>query len=116
MAAARRAADRDLVGIDLELLRIRLGPADAVIDVLQRRRIAVGGVPEIQRDHNDAALRQVLAEAGAIIKIAIVPGAAMQIDIRRERARALRLEYARHDLTLAVLQIADVFLGELRHR
>src|SRR5712664_2575413 len=95
---------------------MRLGPADAVIDVGERRRIAVGRVPEIQRDHDIAALRQVFAEAGAVVEVAIVPGAAMQVDIGRERARSLGLEHPRHDLALAMLQIADVFGGELRHR
>src|SRR6266566_9729518 len=95
---------------------MRLGPADAVIDVGERRRIAVGRVPEIQRDHHIAALRQVFAEAGAVVEVAIVPGAAMQIDIGRERARSFGLEHPRHNLALAMLQITNVFLGELRHR
>src|SRR5205814_5368231 len=39
----------------------------------------------------------------------------MQIDIDGEGAWPFGLEHTRHDLALAMLQIADVFLGDLRH-
>src|SRR6266704_2704237 len=40
----------------------------------------------------------------------------MQVDIAGERPGAFRLEHAGHDLALAMLYVADVFGGELRHR
>ncbi len=116
MAAARRAADRDLIRVDLQLLRVRLGPANAVMNVGEGGRIAVRAVAEIQREHDDAALCEILAEAGAVFEVAVVPGAAVQIDIARERPGAFGLEHPRHDLAAAVLQIADVLGRELRHR
>src|SRR3954453_11905727 len=115
MAAARCPAEGNLAGIDFQLLGVRLGPANTVIDVLQRGRVAVRPMAEIHRDHDDAPPGQIFAEPGAVVEIARSPGAAMQIDIAGERAGAFRLEHARHDLALAVLQITDIFLADLRH-
>jgi len=60
------------------------------MDVGEGGRIAVRAVPEIQREHDDAALSQILAEAGAVFEVAIIPGATVQIDIARKRPLGLR--------------------------
>ena len=86
------------------------------MDVGEGGRIAVRAVAEIQREHDDAALCEIFAEPGAVFEVAVVPGAAVQVDIARERPGAFGLEHPRHDLAAAVLQIADVLGRELRHR
>src|SRR5438093_10331127 len=91
MSAARLTPDSDLVGPDLEVARMRLDPADRIIDVDQRGRIAIGRVAEIQRGDDEAVLRQRFIEALGARQIATGPSAAVQVYDRRERAVALGL-------------------------
>src|ERR1700732_929153 len=48
MSAARLTCNADLVGPDLEVARMRLDPADRVVDVDQRGRVSIGRMAEIQ--------------------------------------------------------------------
>src|SRR5207302_7536296 len=95
MSAARLTGNADLVGPDLEVARMRLDPADRVIDVDQRGRVAIGRVAEIQRGDEKAVLRQCLVETLCPGQIATGPGATVKIHDCRERALALGLIKAR---------------------
>src|SRR5215813_248700 len=118
MSAARLACNADLVGPDLEVARMRLDPADCIIDVDQRGRVSISRVAEIQRGDNEAVLRQCLIEALGARQIATGPRAAVEVDDRRERAVALGLIDTRDQGLVAVAQILDIFRCDFisRHR
>ena len=109
MAAARRAVETDALGAAAELPGMGLQPADAVVDVLERRRIGrFRRVAELEREHDDAAAHQIhggLLTVGAVL---VVPGAAVHLDHRRERTGACRLIEPRHALLAAISLVDDV--------
>src|SRR6266481_4984536 len=105
MSAARLTGNADLVGPDLEVARMRLDPADRVIDVDERGRVSIGGVAEIQRGDDEAVLRQRFIEALSARQIAAGPGAAVKVDDGRKRAVALRLIEPRDQRLVAMTQI-----------
>src|SRR5690349_17979107 len=112
MSAARLACDADPVGIDLELASMRLQPADRIIDVDQRGWIAVGSMAEIQRGDDKAVFRQSFVETLSAGQIPAGPGAAMEVDDRRERTVALRLVEPRDQAGVAMAEILDIFSRE----
>src|SRR5215471_6584471 len=74
---------------------------------------------EVQRGDDKAVLRQSLIKALGTRQIAARPGAAVQVEDRRERAVALRLVEARDQPRVAVAQIFDIFgrefMSVIRH-
>ena len=109
MPAARRAVGADPVGAAAELARMRLQPADAVIDVLQRRRIGrLGRIAEIDRQHHDAGGREIERGVLAVGAVLVVPGAAVDLEHRRERAGSRRLIEPRQPRLAAAALVDDV--------
>ena len=109
MAAARLAGDADEVGAGLQLLGVRLDPADRVVDVGERLRIgALGAAAPVERHHDDAMAGQHLVAHLVGQAVGQAPGAAVQVDQRRERPVAARLEHARQQRLVAVAEIFDV--------
>src|SRR5438270_6503242 len=88
---------------------MRLNPADRIIDVDQRVRIAVGRMTEIQRGYDKAVFRQGFIETLGTGQVAAGPGAAMEVDDRRERTVALRLVEPRNQPRVAMAEIFDIF-------
>ena len=110
MAAARLArTGRSSSGRVLRLLRVRLGPAHRVVDVLHRGRIRrlVAGA-EIERDRHDAVPRHRLVAQLLGHPVAHAPGAAVALDQRRERPLAFRPVDARQQRLVAVAEVFDV--------
>jgi hypothetical protein len=68
-------------------------------------------MPEFQGGDDEAVLRQGLVEALGPRQVAIVPGAAVQVDNRWKGAIALRLVEARDQPPVAMTQIFDIFGG-----
>src|ERR1700761_1515443 len=102
MAAARLSRDPHQIRPRVQLRRIRLHPADRIVNVGQRRRITVTCVAEIDRRHGEASTYEPLPIDLAFIQIAIAPGAAVHLDNSRERSLSLRLEQPGHELAIAM--------------
>ncbi len=116
VTAARLAGDADPGGIEPEVAGMRLQPADPVVDVDERCRVAVGAVPELERSSDDAVFRQGFIEALSPGHITAGPGAAMQIDDRGERPVAVWPVKTGDQPALAVAQIFDIFGGDFVSR
>ena len=91
-------------------LACELGPADRVVDVgrapADRRPRAPQ--PPVDRHHGDAVAGQQLVADLVGVAVGEAPGAAVQIDQRRERPVAARLVHLRQQRLVAVAEILDV--------
>ena len=108
MAAARRAGNADEVRTALEPRGVRLHPADRIIDVHRRIRIAARPLPEVERRDGDAVIRKGFVMGLAAGAVVFGPHPAVQLDHHRERSRALRPVAADEQRLVAVAKIFDV--------
>jgi len=116
MAPARNADGAHAIGAAAELTRLRLEPADGVVDVDEGRGIAqVGRHPEVEGGHDDAALRQGLVHRHVIGAVAVAPGTPVEIHHHRKGALPLGAEQAREERLVAVAEILDVVDRDLVH-
>src|SRR4051812_31851419 len=107
MAAARLSRRADQVGTRVQLGRVRLHPADRIVDVGERGRVAIARMAEVDRCDSEASARKAFGIDLALVQIAVAPGATMYFYHRGERASTLRLEQPRHEPPVAVAKILD---------
>src|SRR5262245_21821793 len=109
VAAARVAHGANHVGAPAELGCARLDPANAVVDVLERRGIGRRRrLPPVERGHDHAALGQRLVDHLVAVTVRATPGAAVELDHDREGPRALRPVDGRKIRRVSVTEVLDV--------
>ena len=96
-------------GIDLEFFGMLFEPAYGVVDVLQRGRIdGIRRHAEIKRRHHHAGARQRCVGAFVAGAVLVTPGATVNIDDQRKRARAARNVNTRLITLVAVTDVFDI--------
>jgi len=109
MSAARCAVGANAFRAAAELCGMRLQPADAVVDVLQRGRIGrLGRIAKINRDNDDPGGGEIERGVLAVGAILGVPGAAMDPEHGREQAGPGRLIDPRQPRPAGAALVDDV--------
>ena len=120
MSAARAAVDADSRAVAVPRRRFRFQPADAVVRVLNARRIrSVRRQRHVDGDDEHAARGERTVHRFLGVAVLCVPRAAVQIDHGRKRSGTLRLIHTRHQhSSRGVAAELDVVYGdvELRRR
>ena len=110
--AARRAEAADPVGPSAVIGGVILGPADARVDIVERRGITPRRRhAEIERDNEDSGIGQHGGDGDVLHPVAAGPGAAMQVDHDGKRAFCGRAVEPREQLALLIAVKDDVFDG-----
>src|SRR5262249_31854940 len=90
-------------------MRIELGPAHRVVDVLHGGWIRVlVARTEIERNRDDAVLGHGFMAQALGGAVAQTPGATVAFDQRRKRPLPTRPEYAREQRVVAVTEVFDI--------